>query len=93
MGSRAQGDSRRAGELARRTVPLPARRGTTLAARWKHRDSFDLDLAVGRDVPLRDLAEPGNPFRQTMGDLGAQRRTTKGSGSSSTTLARSTSSN
>ena len=34
------------------------------------RDSFDLDLAVGRDVPLRDLAEPGNPFRQTMGDLG-----------------------
>ncbi len=30
--------------------------GTTLAARWKHRDSFDLDLAVGRDVPLRDLA-------------------------------------
>ena len=44
--------------------------GTTLAARWKHRDSFDLDLAVGRDVPLRDLAEPGNPFRQTMGDLG-----------------------
>ena len=45
--------------------------GTTLAARWKHRDSFDLDLAVGRDVPLRDLAEPGNPFRQTMGDLGS----------------------
>ena len=44
--------------------------GTTLAARWKHRDSFDLDLAVGRDVPLRDLAAPGNPFRQTMGDLG-----------------------
>ena len=44
--------------------------GTTLAARWKHRDSFDLDLAVGRDVPLRDLAAPGNPFRQTMGNLG-----------------------
>ena len=44
--------------------------GTTLAARWKHRDSFDLDLAVGRDVPLRDLAEPGSPFRQTMADLG-----------------------
>ena len=44
--------------------------GTTLAARWKHRDSFDLDLAVGRDVPLRDLAEPGSRFRQTMGDLG-----------------------
>ena len=44
--------------------------GTTLAARWKHRDSFDLDLAVGRDVPLRDLAEPGSQFRQTMGDLG-----------------------
>ena len=44
--------------------------GTTLAARWKHRDSFDLDLAVGPDVPLLDLAEPGNPFRQTMRDLG-----------------------
>ena len=44
--------------------------GTTLAARWKHRDSFDLDLAVGRDVPLRDLAEPGSQFRQTMADLG-----------------------
>ena len=44
--------------------------GTTLAARWNHRDSFDLDFAVGRDVPLRDLAEPGNPFRQTMGNLG-----------------------
>ncbi len=67
--------------------------GTTLAARWKHRDSFDLDLAVGRDVPLRDLAEPGNPFRKAMGDLGGRRRTTKGSGSSSSTLARSTSSN
>ena len=26
--------------------------GTTQAARWKHADSFDLDLAVGRDVPL-----------------------------------------
>ena len=67
--------------------------GTTLAARWKHRDSFDLDLAVGRDVPLLDLAEPGSPFRQTMADLGAQRRTTKGSGSSSSLLAKSTSSN
>ena len=42
--------------------------GTVLAARWVHRDSFD--LAVGRDVPLLDLAEPGNSFRQTMGDLG-----------------------
>ena len=48
--------------------------GTTLAARWKHRDSFDLDLAVGPDVPLRDLAEPGNPFHQTMGDLGGTAR-------------------
>ena len=44
--------------------------GTALAGRWKHRDSFDLDLAVGRDVPLRDLAEPGSRFRQTMADLG-----------------------
>ncbi|MCY4122651.1 MAG: hypothetical protein OXG72_17215 [Acidobacteria bacterium] len=44
--------------------------GTTLAARWEHRDSFDLDLAVSRDVPLRDLAEPGNRFRQTMEDRG-----------------------
>ena len=44
--------------------------GTALAARWKHRDSFDLDLAVGRDVPLRDLGEPGNQFRRTMADLG-----------------------
>ena len=44
--------------------------GTTLAARWKHRDSFDLDLAVDRDAPLLDLAEPGSPFRQAMADLG-----------------------
>ena len=44
--------------------------GTALAARWKHRDSFDLDLAVGRDVPLRDLGEPGSVFRQTMAALG-----------------------
>ena len=44
--------------------------GTALAARWKHRDSFDLDLAVGPDVPLRDLGEPGSVFRQTMADLG-----------------------
>ncbi len=44
--------------------------GTALAARWKHRDSFDLDLGVGRDVPLRDLGEPGSQFRQTMADLG-----------------------
>ncbi len=44
--------------------------GTALAARWRHRDSFDLDLAVGPDVPLRDLGEPGSVFRQTMADLG-----------------------
>ena len=44
--------------------------GTALAARWKHRDSFDLNLAVGSDVPLRDLGEPGSVFRQTMADLG-----------------------
>ena len=67
--------------------------GATLAARWKHRDSFDLDLAVGRDVPLLDLAEPGNRFRQTMGTWGEQRPATKGSGSSSSTPAKSTSSN
>ena len=46
--------------------------GTVLAARWQHRDSFDLDLAVGRDVPLRDLAEPGSRFRETMADLGGR---------------------
>ena len=30
--------------------------GTVLAARWHHRDSFDIDLVVERSVPLSELA-------------------------------------
>ena len=44
--------------------------GTTLAARWKHRDSFDIDLAVSSDANLRDLRDPANPFQDTMRALG-----------------------
>ena len=44
--------------------------GTALAARWHHRDSFDVDLVVDRTVPLRELANPSNPFDLTMRALG-----------------------
>ena len=43
---------------------------TALAARWHHRDSFDIDLVVDRTVPLRELANPSNPFDLTMRALG-----------------------
>ena len=44
--------------------------GTALAARWRHRDSFDIDLVVDRDVQLSELANPANPFDHTMRALG-----------------------
>ena len=44
--------------------------GTALAARWRHRDSFDVDLVVDRDVQLSELANPSNPFDLTMRALG-----------------------
>ena len=44
--------------------------GTALAARWRHRDSFDIDLVVDRTVPLSELANPSNPFDFTMRALG-----------------------
>ena len=44
--------------------------GTVLAARWRHRDSFDIDLVVERTVPLRELANPSNSFDLTMRALG-----------------------
>ena len=44
--------------------------GTVLAARWHHRDSFDIDLVVERSVPLNELANPSNSFDFTMRALG-----------------------
>ena len=44
--------------------------GTTLAARWHHRDSFDIDLTVDRNADLRGLASPYNPFDRAMRILG-----------------------
>ena len=44
--------------------------GTTLAARWQHRESFDLDLFVDRNAQLGELANPSNPFDLTMRALG-----------------------
>ena len=44
--------------------------GTTLAARWQHRDSFDIDLTVSTRANLRDLRDPDNPFQGTMRALG-----------------------
>lgn len=44
--------------------------GTALAARWRHRDSYDIDLVVDRDVQLNELANPANPFDHTMRALG-----------------------
>ena len=44
--------------------------GTALAARWRHRDSFDVDLVVDRDAQLSELANPSNPFDHTMRALG-----------------------
>ena len=44
--------------------------GTALAARWRHRDSFDVDLVVDRNAELSELANPSNPFDHTMRALG-----------------------
>ena len=35
--------------------------GSILAARWKHRYSYDIDLVVQPDTPLGMLAEANNP--------------------------------
>ena len=38
--------------------------GTILAARWQHRESFDIDLTLPRDAPLGRLrADQGDPSR------------------------------
>ena len=44
--------------------------GTPRTARWRHRDSFDIDLVVDRTVPLSELANPSNSFDFTMRALG-----------------------
>ena len=38
--------------------------GSILAARWKHRYSYDIDLVVQPDTPLGMLAEANNPATQ-----------------------------
>ena len=38
--------------------------GSILAARWKHRSSYDIDLVVQPDTPLGMLAETNNPAAQ-----------------------------
>ncbi|MCY4633910.1 MAG: hypothetical protein OXG04_05270 [Acidobacteria bacterium] len=38
--------------------------GSILAARWKHRDSYDIDLVVQPDAPLGMLAQANNPAAQ-----------------------------
>ena len=43
--------------------------GTTLAARWRHRDSFDIDLTVSRGASLYSL---GTDFERTMERLGGR---------------------
>ena len=43
--------------------------GTTLAARWRHRDSFDIDLTVSRGASLSSL---GADFERTMERLGGK---------------------
>ena len=47
--------------------------GSILAARWKHRDSHDIDLVVQPDTPLGMLSEANNPaarFEASMRALG-----------------------
>lgn len=43
--------------------------GTTLAARWRHRDSFDIDLTVSRGASLSSL---GAEFERAMERLGGK---------------------
>ena len=45
--------------------------GTILAARWRHRKSFDIDILVPADTPLyRAAGSEGDDFRRRMAALG-----------------------
>ena len=49
--------------------------GSILAARWKHRESYDIDLVVQPDTPLGMLAAANNPaarFEARMRTLGGE---------------------
>lgn len=49
--------------------------GTVLAARWRHRESFDIDILVPADTPLYRVAGPdGDDFRRRMTALGGTAR-------------------
>ncbi len=49
--------------------------GTVLAARWKHRRSFDIDLTVGENTPLYRLQRLyGGDFEPTLEDAGGRAR-------------------
>ena len=47
--------------------------GTILAARWRHRTSFDVDVNLESGVPLRRLDDPRNAwFKRKFGALGGR---------------------
>lgn len=49
--------------------------GTILAARWKHRRSFDIDLTVGENTPLYRLQRLyGGDFERAIEDAGGRAR-------------------
>ena len=47
--------------------------GTILAARWHHRESYDIDITVDEKTPLRELQrDSGNGFEPAMEALGGR---------------------
>ena len=79
------GDARRLWLAARRAVkealagieqgPVEYRigGGTILAARWHHRQSYDIDITVDEKTPLRELQrDSGNGFEPAMEALGGR---------------------
>lgn len=58
--------------VAGRPVDYRIGGGTILAARWMHRTSFDIDLVVEENFPLRELQNPAGSFRRRMEALGGE---------------------
>ncbi len=62
-------------EISDQETPYAIGGGSILAARWKHRHSYDIDLVLDPDTPLGMLAEENNPatrFESSLRALGGK---------------------